>query len=276
MSTLKKSTLKRVNYKKRNLKMKREIEEIIISSLSDNEDAVFELLRISYGDFFHHLDPSLLEDNAFILKAIRKSGQGLEYATEEQQDDEELVQLALNGGNDYDFSYASSRIRGDKAFVYKNLKKGKDIVAYMGKNLQNDEEFITTILNEMGYGLRYATTEQRNSKAVVVEALKKYPIAFRGVSSELQKDKVFMLEIMDTFCSWGFEYAHSLLQCDREFVLEALKRDVYGLRIACDELRCDKAFILKAMKLDTSAYYYAHESLKQDRDIVKVIGRKNI
>ncbi|HHH19865.1 MAG TPA: DUF4116 domain-containing protein [Campylobacterales bacterium] len=85
-----------------------------------------------------------------------------------------------------------------------------------------------------------------------------------------------MLEIMDTFFSEGLAYAHSSLQCDREFVLEALKRNVSNLLYVCDELRRDKAFILKAMKLNTHAYYYAHESLKQDRDLVKVIGRKNI
>lgn len=82
-------------------------------------------------------------------------------------------------------------------------------------------------------------------------------------------DRIAVKNVIKQEGGWlGVACADEDIQCDAQFLLEAIKIDIDSLGYADGSVKKDKEFILRAIAIDYRALFYAHESLKRDKDFV--------
>ena len=60
---------------------------------------------------------------------------------------------------------------------------------------------------------------------------------------------------------------------DKDFVLEAVKRNGMALEYADKSLKKDKSIVLEAVKQEGSPLQFVDESLKNDPDVIKAVKK---
>ena len=177
-----------------------------------------------------------------VLRAIRRRGYLLEYASEELKADREVVMVAV--------------------------KDSGDALEYASEELRTDREFILEAVNDGGSALQYASEELKNDKEVVLVAVNVRSIFYNNVSAlkyaseELKADReVVMAAVKDS--GDALEYANEELRADKEVVMAAVKDSGDALEYASEELRADKEVVLPAVKqYGHTALEFADKSIK--------------
>ena len=73
----------------------------------------------------------------------------------------------------------------------------------------------------------------------------------------------------------ALEYVDPQLGRDREFILDAVQRNFWGLNFASPELRGDPEIVMAAVLRDGTALRYADRELRRDREFVMSAVRKD-
>ena len=175
-----------------------------------------------------------------VLKAIKKNGLALEYASVNLQNDKEVVLKAIKQ-NEFALEYASVNLQNDKEVVLKAIKQNEFVLKYASINLQNDKEFIIESINA-GCTLTYINDIFLNDKEVMLEAVK--------------KNGKFL------------DYASINLKNNKEIVLEAVKQNGIALKFASSRLKKNKIIVLEAVKQSSNVFIHINTRLKKDKDII--------
>ena len=120
-----------------------------------------------------------------VLKAIKKNGLALEYASVNLQNDKEVVLKAIKQ-NEFVLKYASINLQNDKEFIIESINAGCTLT-YINDIFLNDKEVMLEAVKKNGKFLDYASINLKNNKEIVLEAVKQNGIALEFASSRLKK-----------------------------------------------------------------------------------------
>jgi hypothetical protein len=68
--------------------------------------------------------------------------------------------------------------------------------------------------------------------------------------------------------AYSFEFAPLKLRNDREFVMEAVKKNVWVLPWASEKFKADREIVLEAVRKYSAALKWASEELRDDKEVV--------
>ena len=87
------------------------------------EKEIFEILEEGESTLLWGAPSELLADRKFMLKAVKKCGLSLEYASDELKNDEEIVLAAIQGGDEWGTRYAFAFVTKRKPSVKANSER---------------------------------------------------------------------------------------------------------------------------------------------------------
>ena len=212
----------------------------ISEKLKDDEEVMFKALSIQHFAF-SYASERLRSSREFVMRAIQDYGKILEFACDELQYDEEILQIMQDKGH---LLYASEEMRDNKEFVLNALCKNVEALQYASSRLTADREVVLEGIKS-GRCMRFVQLSLRNNKEFMIEACKICDSAFRYVSKELRNDRTVVLEALKTN-GLMLEYAKSF-QDDREVVLTAVRQNGYSLLHASQELKMDESLMIEAV-----------------------------
>jgi|GEM_PF-2175101 len=124
--------------------------------------------------------------DTLIIKAIRKNGMALQYASEALKNNRDLVLAAVLQRGGKIFQYASTALKEDHTYVLSVIQQSACSFKYASKNLKTNREFVLAALAINGIALQYVSKAFRNDKDVVLAAMKQNRSAIQFASVRLQ------------------------------------------------------------------------------------------
>ena len=179
-----------------------------------------------YDRGYHLADVGIQDDKEVVLAAVSKSSSALQYASMTQRRDREVV-LAAVAKNGLALQFASPDLRENREFVLSAVARNFDVILRVRRDLWIDREFVLAVVAQNAFALRYATMHLRGDREIVLTAV---------------------AQGFDT--RWLALNVHTDLWREREFVLEAVRRNGWMLQFAHVDLTCDSEVIRVAMDID--------------------------
>ena len=185
----------------------------------------------------------------FVMEQLEWEGMDLQYASQELQDDEDVVLAAIENSHDgYALQFASERLRGNKEIVLAAIKKeygSASVLKFATENLKDNEEMMLA-----------ATAETWRN--------------FKFASDRLKKDRDFILQALGKTRSGEglLQYVDENLKDDREFIMQAIKIHGRSISYASSKIFLDREFCLNAVKENADAFGVLIESYREDLQIV--------
>ncbi|EFC37909.1 predicted protein [Naegleria gruberi] len=151
--------------------------EIVLMTLKANANTSVSLSDIVYRPL----------DWEICYEACKANGKNLQSVPSQYQDDEEIVQVAIDTDwtGEY-FEFASNRLKSDKNFVSKLMDINPLIYCFISHELRSDRELAIKAISKKGEVLQYCSSEYQNDREIVLKAVDNYPNAFYCSSKELQ------------------------------------------------------------------------------------------
>ena len=130
--------------------------------------------------------------NRRYVNALRSRAMNLAHLPEWVKDDPECVLAAVEGRR-FAFRHASARLRADKSFALKVLKREGTSLRYTSEALQNDKDVVMTAVKQNGRALLHAGADLLNDSECAEAAICSYCDAFAVVGDALRHNKAFLL-----------------------------------------------------------------------------------
>lgn len=134
-------------------------------------------------------------------------------------------------------------LQNDREFVLSIIKYNGEILKDVSENLKNDKEIVLLAVQENGCALKYASKELQSNKGIVMIAVRSHGFALNYASKELQNDKII--------------------------VQIAAINNIVSLKYASEELKNNKDFILSLTEKNPKAVRYMGQSLENDQEIMR-------
>ncbi|CAK9029666.1 unnamed protein product [Durusdinium trenchii] len=165
---------------------------------------------------------------------------------------------------------APPEIQSDKPLLECALRASQGrALKHAAPELRSDEDLVLLATGFLGEAFEFASAELRSSRGCVMKAVAlhgaalKHAEAFRG-------DKAFLLEAAQKGFGGALQGASRTLQEDRAFVLEMIIHDPVCYKFAAEELRVDKEFALEAAKRNGASLKFMPSNFQADFDVVQV------
>lgn len=210
----------------------------IDSKLITDKDVILASLK-SYKNYML-LNDSLMDDEDFVLEALKIDESTLTFASDRIRIDKNFVLIALNFASRA-LRYADKSLKQDKEFILKAVKKQYRAFDDADVILKKDKKFVMEVVSIDGNAFEFADETLRADKEVLLTAIKTYGLAIKYASDELQKDK--------------------------EVVLAAVANFGFLLRDLDENFKKDKDIVLAAINDYPYAINFAHQSLQNDPEI---------
>jgi len=97
-------------------------------------------------------------DPDFMMKAVRRDGEALKYATPELQMNRALVLEAVRQ-NGHALEFAAPELRCDRAVVLEAVKQNGLALQFAAEELRADRECVLEAIRETGWAMQYASPE---------------------------------------------------------------------------------------------------------------------
>jgi hypothetical protein len=238
----------------------RKNKEIVLLSLETHKDP-------NEKNLLKFVDPSLLEDEQIILKAI-KFGHSLEFLISEKfQSNKKIIKefIKSDGRN---LKFANTEMRNDKEIVTLAIEKRGENFVFATDALKKDEEFMLTLLSKDSKFLHYSPL--RNDKNFIKKAFQMNEVlCYIYCSREIQMDKEivfegiekqpFLLGFMDT------EY-----QNNYELVSLAIEKNPLTVQYASDELKNNENIGKQCVKANGDCLKFLSKKLRNSKEIVSM------
>lgn len=191
----------------------------------------------------------LLNNREFLIQALALDGRGLEFVSQDLQNDKEIILAASINGS----------------------------IQFLSEELRDDREIVELAVTNWGMELEYASTRLRNDKVVVMKAVQKYPQALKFASQRLQYHpevrRAAGQELSDT--QDVLKDVPKPLRDDIDVVLAAVTFSGESLKSASARLRNNKDVVLAALKQNDDAFAYVSDELQQDGDVLSTHSFNN-
>ncbi|WP_322961098.1 DUF4116 domain-containing protein [Mycoplasmopsis cynos] len=167
----------------------------------------------------------------------------------------------INGQKPSDTPSADTKLKkdknlNDKTNNIKNNKQEDNVDIIDSKKL--DEKTIKSIENQYLDLIENKAIDESFFIESSLEVIKKLNV---------KNYKKFVLEAVKRY-GWALRLASKELWSDKKFVLEAVKQNGYALEYASEELKKDRDIVLEAVKRDGHALQYASKELQNDKAVV--------
>eukprot|EP00434_Breviolum_minutum_P039236 symbB.v1.2.034835.t1/scaffold4568.1/size37887/1 len=187
-------------------------------------------------------------DRVMVLKAVRLLGQQLEFASQEFQNDDEVVLEAIS----QDVSalrWASDRLRSSKAFVLKALRTSEKL---QGKSAARVWHFASEELKK---------DRDVIMAAVRLDSLEIFPSADREI-----------VELAVSQHGSLLSFAGDFLKADRDLALLAIRNDAWALQWVTDpKLRKDSELVMMALAANPEIFPFLVGAWREDQ-VKDVVG----
>eukprot|EP00401_Gymnodinium_catenatum_P050660 CAMPEP_0117608300 /NCGR_PEP_ID=MMETSP0784-20121206/80737_1 /TAXON_ID=39447 /ORGANISM="" /LENGTH=394 /DNA_ID=CAMNT_0005411569 /DNA_START=63 /DNA_END=1247 /DNA_ORIENTATION=+ len=110
----------------------------------------------------------ILSNKEFILRAVRRNGLALRYASEEMQADKEVVCAAINE-NPGAFRFAAEEVAGDREVVLRTLARRGIMLGDVAQSLKVDRSVVLVAVRQNA-ALQYASEDLQNDPDLQFEA----------------------------------------------------------------------------------------------------------
>ena len=256
-------------------------------------DQWLELITHDDAQELENVPEHILADKDFMIKAVKRNGFALKYASDELKNDAEVVLDAIEGDVDHfakSLEFASDELKDDKTIVMTAVSRYGEALCFASDRLKRDRDVVMAAVDQSGWALEYASDELRNDEEVVLTAIQgwdgvscNYSFAIEYASEELKSNKEFMIKAIELTMGEAFAEASDELKNDKEIVLIAVKNcspthqcdPTIVLAYASKQMRADKDVVLAAVRQNGWSLNYASEELKADRDVVLVATINN-
>ena len=258
-------------------------------------DQWLELITRDNAQELENAPEHILADKDFMIKAVKRNGLTLKYASDELKNDAEVVLAAIEGGDVCGYfaealEFASDELKDDKSIVMAAVSRRGEALRFASDRLRCDRDVVMAAVDQSGWALEYASDELRNDEEVVLTAIQGgddtcngYSFAMEYASEELKSNKEFMIKAIELTEGEAFAKASDTLKNDKEIVLIAVKNcspphqcdPTIVLAYASDQMKADKDVVLAAVRRNGWSLNYASEELKADRDVVLVATINN-
>ena len=261
---------------------------------TSEHDQWLELITQDNAQKLENAPEHILADKDFMIKAGKRNGFTLKYASDELKNDAEVVLAAINGGDEWGCSakaleFASDELKDDKSIVMTAVSRHGEALCFASDRLRCDRDVVMAAVDQSGWALEYTSDELRNDEEVVLTAIQgwdgfcNYSFAMKHASEELKSNKEFMIKAIELTEGEAFAEASDALKNDKEIVLIAVKNcspphqcaPTIVLAYASDQMRADKDVVLAAVRRNGWSLNYASKELKADRDVVLVATINN-
>ena len=126
-------------------------------------------------------------DPNIVLAAVKQNGQALMYASYDLKKNPEIVKAAIEQDCDA-FKSASPRLQNNPDLVLMSVEKNGLLLWYAAENLQNDPNIVLAAVKENPLALSYASPRLKKDRSLLKIAVEGSPLALRFASPELQND----------------------------------------------------------------------------------------
>jgi hypothetical protein len=253
-------------------------------ALRCNREMVMEVLRLYDGhatnflNAWRHVSRKLMSDRELVLAAVRIDGDALEQASEELQDDREVVIAAGACG----LRHASLAMRGDEGVVMAAVAEDGTALQYASEELQGRFGVVLEAVTENGLALEDASPTMRenlelclaavtnngaalefcadipkDTPEIVIAAVKSDDDALRFGSPQMQNTPAVVNATIEAYdidltCSmyWepGFRHSSPEMRANREVVMRAVTKWGRNLEYVSTAMRGDRAVVMAAVR----------------------------
>lgn len=175
-------------------------------------------------------------------------------------------------------------LRNDKDFVLAFVARrgmGRDL-EFAPDHFKKDREVVLAAVGQNGMALEFAHESLRNDDEIVRKALEVDPRALQFAHKRFKNDKPLLLDLLKSrkdgsefLKTYILEFMDPSLRKDPDFMLEALKLNIFYLNYADPALLDKLDFILKAVKEDGAAFAWAPEKFKKNPQVVLTATQVN-
>lgn len=130
-----------------------------------------------------------------VLRAVRKNGYDLIYASEFLKNDKDVVMQAVKS-DAWALEYASETCKSDKEIVFVALKQNWASFTFASEILMNNKKFVSYAIKcgMTFFFMPYLFTENR--KMIINQLQSKVFASFHKISRRLKKDRAFVLLLL--------------------------------------------------------------------------------
>ncbi len=240
-----------------------------INSGEISEQAALEIVKLNGLSLFHF--PFYKDNKNVVLTAVTQNGYALEHASEELQNDTNIIMAALEQIN-----YIQSRLQRQMNTRYKKpctcetqttFKYPLECISPC--NLSN-KQFIMTFLslpfnpNSRIQSIINFVPLELIDISIVIAAVKQLPLSLDYLVDFQNHREVVSMAV--SILGAALEFASPELKADKNLVKIALRNDGSSLRWADPELMSDKETVMVALENDGYAFRYISTELKDDEE----------
>ncbi|CAE8587620.1 unnamed protein product, partial [Polarella glacialis] len=146
----------------------------VSSELRSDEKVILEAVKHSAGALAEAA-PTLLNDRAFLLKAITANSASLGYASEQWRNDKDLLREAARTGKGSALQGASAALRSDRDFILELVLEDAEAYKYASEDLRSQQDFALAVAKRNGETLRFMIPKFRADRSIVDAAVARNP-----------------------------------------------------------------------------------------------------
>ena len=143
-----------------------------------------------------NLPDILRNDYELILKAVKKNGDVLQFASDDLKNNYNIVMEAVKQ-NGNTLKYASDDLKNNENIVIEAVKKHGKALRYASDKLKSNYSIVMEAVRQDGYALQYASNELKNTYDIVMEAVKEYSYALEHASDDLKNNYDIVIEAVE-------------------------------------------------------------------------------
>ena len=266
-----------------NTKKKIILDRVIPEGTKIEDDALInKLISDNYVFAFMYASERLTGDKDYVMKIINKNWELLKYVTNNLNDDEEIVSLAIKHfpGS---LEYASERLRKDPKIVDKALRLDESsplehyytagALKHVSPDVPNYREKVQKLIDVVALynvpDIIEAAPTLQDDMEIIQQAMKREKRSLKYASKRIQI--IYIKEDWE-----NIYHINKVVIKDKDLIMAALSSSTAVLKIASGELRDDEEVILYAIERNGSAIKYcSSEFLESHPNIVyKAVMKK--
>ena len=228
-------------------------------------------------------------DYDVVKAAVKVDGTNLQYASNQLQDNKEIVGIAIDNGAS--LQYASYRLRDDFDIVMSAIYKDIHNIQYAGPKSCDQNVLGDYVIQNYPKYLKYLSTRlvhvytaapHYEDDAVLLCLVKEQPMLYKRGTPHQRANKQILLAALER---WGggttngdhlYAYIPPILLYDKEVALTAMNRDGKGLPYF-HKFIDDEEVVLAACSNLPRALEFASPRLQNDRKfLLKLIQKNNL
>ncbi|EFC48134.1 predicted protein [Naegleria gruberi] len=203
------------------MKLNRLVLDHLPEELLHDRDVINKLLDLNSHIHDHDWSkviPLIKDDKELMLKAIRKQGECIKFASEKLRNKKAVVLMAVKS-NPLALQFVEEKFKNDKSIVSKAVKLNGAALKFASDTFKSDPEIVMQAVNSNPYSIAHATDNLKNDPKIAMAAIKSgqdYGLIETGmgnhpqyilqfVGKELLKDKEFMIKALKI--EPGFSYS---------------------------------------------------------------------